>query len=500
MVSPIRFGGIASGLDTEKIIKELMKVERMPVDRLQKKKQLEEWKRDAYREMNSLLLELQQTVDKLRFSGTFNKKIATSENTDYVSAKATGKPGLSSYAIEVISLAEPSTPPTVEFTPNPTPADSKTALGASFTFSIDKTIDGTPTTVNITVDPSDTIDSVIQKVNDANIGVKATYFNGKLVFSSTDSTDFTVTAPTDGSGDPLGMNGTVTATGTAGTPGQVKINGVVHDITSNTFTYDGMEITVKQTTTSPVVINVKTDEDAVFEQIKSFVDKYNEVIDKINAKLSEPKYKGYEPLLDEEREALPEKTADKLEAMAKSGILQRDWILQSGLDRMRYAISAPLEGVGVDTAFDTFAEIGIGGPPTGKTAYLEKGKLYIDEDKLRQAIRDNGEDVIKLFVNYSSDPDPATKYKETGIAQRLYDELKKTMDEVTKKAGSSTSIYDDSVIGRNIQQIDEEIDRWEDRLQVIEDRYWKQFTAMEQAIARTSQQGTWFTQFLGAQY
>ncbi|UFJ40045.1 flagellar hook-associated protein 2 [Brevibacillus humidisoli] len=494
MVGQIRFGGMASGLDTEKIVKELMKAERMPVDRLHRQKQLQEWKRDAYREMNTLMLELQQTIDSLRFSGSFNKKIATSENSNVVSATATGKPGLSTYSIEVLQLAEPSTPPVAEFTTSTT--DSTAALGASFTFTIDKTIDGTPTTASITVEATDSIDSVIKKVNDANIGVKASFLNGKLVFSSTDSTAFTVNAPTDGSGAALGMNGSVTATGTAGTPGKVKINGVEHEITSNTFTYDGMELTVKQVSATPVVVSTKTDEDAVFDQIKSFVDKYNEVIEKINAKISEPRYRGYEPLTDEEREALPEKTADKLEGMAKSGLLLRDSILTTGLHNMRFAISTPLQGAGVDTAFDTLSEIGIGGPPTGKYAYQENGKLYIDEDKLRQAISENGDAVAKLFTNYSNNADPATKYKESGIAERLYDELKKTMDEVTKKAGSSTTLFDDSVLGKSIQNIDDEIDRWEDRLQTIEDRYWKQFTAMEKAIAQYNSQGSWFAQML----
>lgn len=494
MVNPIRLSGMASGLDTEKIIKDLMKVERMPVDRLKRQKQLEEWKRDSYREMNTLLLDLQKTVDSLRFTSSFNKKVATSENTDIVTAKSVGKPSLSTYNIEVITLAQPATPPSKDFTP--TVPNSSTQLGTSFTFTIDK--GGVPT--NIVVDPTDTIDSIMAEINNANIGVKATYFNGKLVFSSTDSTGYDITVTGDGSVLGMGNNTTHNVANSVGVTGQVKINGVVHNITSNTFTYDGIEFNVKDLTTgTPVAVNVTTDEDAAFNLIKGFVDKYNEVIEKINAKISEPKYKGYQPLLDEEREALPEKTAEKLEGMAKSGILLRDSILKSGLDKLRYAISAPLEGAGVNTAFDTLTEIGIGGPPTGKYAYMENGKLYIDEAKLRESIRNNGQEVIKLFTNFSSNADPDIKYKESGIAERLYDELSKTISEVTKKAGSSSMYFDDSVIGRNIQRIDDEIDRWEDRLQKLEDRYWKQFTAMEQAMARTSSQSSWFAQLMGNQ-
>ncbi|MFN3367732.1 MAG: flagellar cap protein FliD N-terminal domain-containing protein, partial [Exiguobacterium mexicanum] len=56
MTTPIRFGGLASGIDTESIIKQLMTVERIPVDRLDQKKQLTTWKVDAYREVNRSLL------------------------------------------------------------------------------------------------------------------------------------------------------------------------------------------------------------------------------------------------------------------------------------------------------------------------------------------------------------------------------------------------------------------------------------------------------------
>ena len=45
-ISGIRFGGIASGLDTESIVRQLMQVERMKVDRYAQKKQTLEWKRD----------------------------------------------------------------------------------------------------------------------------------------------------------------------------------------------------------------------------------------------------------------------------------------------------------------------------------------------------------------------------------------------------------------------------------------------------------------------
>ena len=71
-ISNIRFGGIASGLDTESIVRQLMQVERMKVDRYAQKKQTLEWKRDDYRDINTKLLALRNSAFDLHtrlFSG-----------------------------------------------------------------------------------------------------------------------------------------------------------------------------------------------------------------------------------------------------------------------------------------------------------------------------------------------------------------------------------------------------------------------------------------------
>ncbi len=53
--SKFRMTGMASGLDTDTMIKQLMKVEQYKVDKVKQDKQLLEWKRDDYRSMTTLL-------------------------------------------------------------------------------------------------------------------------------------------------------------------------------------------------------------------------------------------------------------------------------------------------------------------------------------------------------------------------------------------------------------------------------------------------------------
>ncbi|KAB2864960.1 MAG: flagellar hook-associated protein, partial [Exiguobacterium chiriqhucha] len=88
MTTPIRFGGLASGIDTDTIIKQLMQAERVPVDKLEQKKQTTEWKRDAYREINRSLMTLRNSAVDLMFSRNFYAKTSSSSDESRVSVVA----------------------------------------------------------------------------------------------------------------------------------------------------------------------------------------------------------------------------------------------------------------------------------------------------------------------------------------------------------------------------------------------------------------------------
>jgi flagellar hook-associated protein 2 len=491
MVSPIRLSGIASGMDTEKMIKDLMKAQRAPLNKLLQKKQLEEWKRDDYRSMNSLLLELRTKTSNMRLQSTYLQKQATSENTAAVEVKTKGTPGLTSYSIKVVSLAQPATAASVKTTT--TSADATTQLGAGNDFNL--TVTGSAGSKVINITSTDSINSVLSKINavSAQTGIKAAYLadDKTITFTSTTSGSSTISFSGAPAGNALGITNGSTTSGTAGTPGSVIINGVTHSINSNTFTYDGLEFTVKQTTATAVGVTVSPDEDAIFDAIKGFVDKYNEVIEKIDQKTSEPRYRDYKPLLDEEREQLTEKQIEQWEEKARSGNLRQDTILNSALFDARRALYTPVSGVS-DTDFDTLSEIGI---TTG--SYVEKGKLYIDESKLRKAISENGTQVMDLFTKTSTSSDKTTKYNESGLAVRLYDALNASIDKITEKAGSSGLLSDNSLMSKSIRNINKDILTWEDRLQKIEDRYWRQFTAMENALQKLNAQSAQLAQTLG---
>ncbi|MDQ8734018.1 flagellar filament capping protein FliD [Paenibacillus sp. LHD-38] len=498
MINSIRMGGLVSGLDTETIVKNLMKAESAPLNKLLQKKQTEEWRRDQYREMNALLSDLKNKSFDMKLQGTYQKKVLTSDNDMIVSTKQKGVPSATSYQVDVQTLSVGAKPASVKFTTIGL-ADGSTAIGgAPFSFDI-----GT-NPINVTA--TDTISSVIAKINNVSstTGVTASYLK--------DDNSITLTTTASGANaaisinnlsdaaNKLGLsNGTVNNLASSYTTSQlsadaiagtVEINGIPYQVKSSTFTFDGVEFNIKGT--GKTQVNLKPGEDAIFKSIKEYVDKYNEIIEKVNVKISESTYKDYKPLLPEEKETLSDKQNEQWEAKAKSGLLRQDTLLSNALSQMRQSLSTNVTGVGIDTKFDSLSEIGI---TTG--SYIEKGKLYISDTKLREAISQNGNAVMELFTRTSASTDSATKFSESGLAERLHNNLNSVMTKLTDKAGSSASLADNSTIGKGLSRINTDISKWGSRLEDIEQRYWKKFTAMETAMSRANSQSSWLSQQQG---
>lgn len=152
---------------------------------------------------------------------------------------------------------------------------------------------------------------------------------------------------------------------------------------------------------------------------------------------------------------------------------------------MRSTMMSVVPGLDTGSKYNTLASIGI-----TSGLYSEKGKLYINETKLKEALQKDMQAVMDLFTKDDS------QYSNKGIAMRLYDDVNKTMTQISARAGSSDgfSLVDNSIIGKQLSRIDERSDDLKDRLAKIEERYWKQFTAMEKAISQLNSQSAWLAQ------
>lgn len=289
----------------------------------------------------------------------------------------------------------------------------------------------------------------------------------------------------------------VTTKNTALTAAQTSLNTVNNDKVTYQNAYntkvaaDSMTVPTG-TTVAPVTLTSSTDTDNMVTKIKEFVDTYNGLIANINSKLKESYDRNYQPLTEEQKKDMEADQITSWETKAKKGLLRNDSILTNGLYDLRRTFSSNIAGLG-DSTIDSLAEIGI----TTSSVTSDRGKLVINEDKLRAAIEKNPDQVASIFTKTGEVTTKTVNGKKVtedsrGIAQRLRDELKDFTTNIEKKAGKTTSTNQTFTIGKRLAEIEDKISSWEDRLGDIESRYWKQFTAMETAINKANSQSSIF--------
>jgi len=344
------------------------------------------------------------------------------------------------------------------------------------------------------------VDQINQAISDNSILATQVYAlldssTGKITFTS-QTTGSTSYLSVSGIGlSAIGYTSAKTASGVAslsatGQNARVVFNGNEVSLASNTSNLYGVNYTFKSPTvdsdgkviSSKVTISRNIDNEV--ENIKKFIEKYNELLEKLNKVVDEPVYRSYQPLTDEQKESLSEEQVKKWEEKAKSGILRRDSILSTLSFKMRAIMSSTVDN---GSEYNSLSAIGI-----KSNSYTDQGKLYIDEDKLRKALQEDPEAVKNLFTQ--------TKEGEgtQGFVTRLYDDFSNTIKDLTEKAGAAgSSQFDQSTIGKLLDNAQDRIDRFEDILQRKENNYYRQFTAMEKAMSQYNSQGAWLMQQFG---
>jgi len=290
---------------------------------------------------------------------------------------------------------------------------------------------------------------------------------------------------------------------------------------SNQFTINGINFDLKAT--GDFTVRVDNNVDGVYEKISNFVEKYNELVEKNSSLLTEKQYRSYKPLSEDEKKDMKDKDVELWEERAKSGLLRNDMTISRTMQDIRRGMYDSV--VGVSGSFDQLTEIGI---TTEKYSMGSAGgKLTIDEDKLRQAITQDSDGVLELLFKEASG-DLATKSEsdltaaevnqkreESGLVNRLFDNMISGMKGVINKAGSGddsnllrnvkSNILLDfvteqgsiSLIDKDILNVNKRLDNMSDYLMRREEQYYSKFTAMEKALQQMNSQSSWLAQQFG---
>ncbi|MEE3807513.1 flagellar filament capping protein FliD [Lysinibacillus fusiformis] len=240
-----------------------------------------------------------------------------------------------------------------------------------------------------------------------------------------------------------------------------------------------------------VTMTSTTDVDDIMAKIKEFITTYNGFIKDLNDQTKETKYRDYTPLTSEQREDMSENEIKLWEEKAKSGLLRGDTLIREGLSGMRSLVYQ--SNPGIDSKYNSLFSIGI----TTSKNYNDGGTLEIDETKLRKVLEEDPDAVEKLFKNSEGKKDDVVDGKTVdtrGYLDKLRGSMKTFEITIEKKAGRSTMTDAQYAIGKNLVDTESRISTWKRKLEDIEARYWKQFTAMEQAINKANQQSSMFMQ------
>src|SRR5690625_3420533 len=496
----MRIGGLATGMDTEQLVDKLMAAERMPLDRMEQDKTKLTWKRDGFRDINKALLELDNMMLDMKMSKTYNTKTVSSSQENAVTATALTSTSNGTYSINVEKLATSAINVSTKklgteenkFNPNePLKDQTEVQLKDPIRFSTYNE-EGKKQEHQINVDDGDTLNDILKKINDDDdIPVRAFYdaqsdkvlmettrtgqyrqkeYDGdkeikvpEIVFEK-DEPFFTDILKMDMSKETGGTNAVF----------QYNNSGIDMESKTNSYELNGVNFEFKNVTEENAHLTVTNDVESSFESIMEFIDKYNEVVDTLNESQREERFRDFPPLTEAQKKEMSEDEIEKWEEKAQSGILKGEAAIKDGMFAMRQSWYANVETGG---AFSSLTEIGI----TTSKSYLDGGKLAVNEDDLRSALREDPGSVQKLFSN-------SEEGASRGLVNRLEDAVEGTMRKIEQRAGKSTSTLENYTIGKRMKDLNNRISAFEERLTQVETRYWNQFTAMEKAISRMNQQ------------
>ena len=268
----------------------------------------------------------------------------------------------------------------------------------------------------------------------------------------------------------------------------VQVNGATLTSSNTTLDVNGLSLNLVSASDREVKVTVSNDSTAVYDAIKDFVEQYNSALSEMNKYYYADSARGYDPLTDDQKEAMSDEEVEKWETKIKDSLLRRDSTLSGILETFRTSLT----GITVkasDGKTYSLANLGI---TTGKD-YKEYGLLHIkgDEDNTDYA---DSENTLQSMIN--SDPDIVMEVM-SGIVSNLYDSINKKISTTTTMK-SALSFYNDKEMTKQMTQYKKDIKSWETKLSDMEDRYYKQFSAMETALSKLQSQQNSLASYLGS--
>ncbi len=431
----ISFSGLGSGIDTASIVNALMRIERLPIDRINTQKTELGRKQGVVQEINGLLTKLRDAAGDMYKLGALQGKTATSADPTVATANVGSAAPSGTYNVVVTALASAHT----------------LATGAAPPLVQGETLDITTggTTSSISVEADDTLQTFADRINGTeDIGVSASVINDKLVLISKES----------GTGGSITLGGTAApGFGFAQTqPGQdaaATVNGLAVTSSGNTIegAINGVSLSLAKVGSTSLTIGA--DSGASVTQAQKFVEAYNGLMRNV-------------------------RLATSYDAATKSaGTLQGDQSISALAGSLRGIAGSAVSGI--SSGYDSLAQIGI--------TSSRDGTLTLDQAKFTAAL---AADPTAVRAVFGADDGVEGSGPADGIARQIQSFANTYSSDIlsSRLTGFTTSL------GR----MNDRIAGLENIMTLRERTLTAQFAAMNRLVAQFQGQGAELTSRLSS--
>jgi flagellar hook-associated protein 2 len=464
---PISLSGMASGLDTDSIISQLMAIEQNKVTAVQMRQVSVTQHKTDLGNIKSKLDAVKSAASDLTTASLWKPgQTTTSSDTTKVDVAVIAGAGIGGHTIQVNKLAS-SAQHGFSYT-----ADAVNAGEIKLNYKSDP---ANPISIAVKAGATATDIATAINANDKAPVYAAVVKEGtdeRLVFSSRktgENGDFDVDLSGLGAGASMAEIGTYSRTGTA-LNADILVDGVAPTtkIESNVVenAIPGVRLTLKGVSTSPVSVTTTqpaVDMDSITKKIQALVDAYNGVVTATRSELAEKR----------------DPTATTSSGLQK-GQLFGDSQMTSMLGQLKDTMTKTLSGLGLKS----LADIGVTVPKAGASLEDAKaGKLVVDSEKLKTALNSDYTKVKELFNG-------------SGVTKGLSSAISDYVSGQTGTKGILTGRMktDDDVL----KGFTDQITKLNTRMDAEQKRLKAQFAAMETALNNSQTQQAWLTSQISA--
>src|SRR5437870_13572803 len=446
MAGLITVGGLATGLDTNSIIDQLVALENRPVLLLGVEVQDVQATQTSINTLGSKLATLRSAAHALATTDGVLVRAATSSDTDVLAAAAGAGAQPGSVTLTATQLARGSV---AGATVGVASASSTVATGpGTFQFQV-----GSGTVQSVAVDATTTLEGLASAINALDAGVTASAVN----LGTASSPDFRLEIASRATG----ATSTVTVThddtalavqtAQAGQNAQFTVSGFsgTFERESNTFgdVLSGVTFTLRDRGTATVT--VADDADAITAKVKTLVAAFNDVVNFVTG------------------QSQVSETQDK--SQVTLGSLATDSTVKHLVARLHEVFSEAVGGT-----YTNLSSLGL--------ATQQDGTITFDESKFRAALGTDATAVAETFAG-------------NGTAHGVARDFGALVDDMTA-AGGSLAIHS-TALDAQIRALQDQIDAGQRVVGAVEVQLRGQFTATESLVSGLKSQGSFLKQAFG---